>query len=107
MNVMLVTVSERTKEIGVIKAIGAKQSDILIQFLAEAVVLSVGGGVFGIILGQGLIPLLNTIDGFYVIHSLMGVVLAFSFSAIVGVVFGFYPACKGSKLDPVDALRSE
>ncbi len=107
MNVMLVTVSERTKEIGVLKAIGAKQADILIQFLAEAIVLSLGGGILGILFGQALIPALNTLDGFFVIHSVVGVVLAFSFSAIVGVIFGFYPAWKGSKLDPVDALRSE
>ncbi len=107
MNVMLVTVSERTKEIGVLKAIGAKQADILIQFLAEAIVLSIGGGIIGILLGQLLIPALNTLDGFFVIRSITGVLLAFSFSAIVGVVFGFYPAWKGSQLDPVDALRSE
>lgn len=107
MNVMLVTVSERTKEIGVLKAIGAKQADILIQFLAEAVVLSIGGGILGILLGQILIPALNTLDGFFVIRSVTGVLLAFSFSAVVGVVFGFYPAWKGSQLDPVDALRSE
>lgn len=107
MNVMFVTVAERTKEIGVMKAIGAEQSSILIQFLLESVLLSVFGGIFGILLGQGIIPFLNTLEGWYVIPSMEGVLVAFVFSVTVGIFFGFYPALQASKLDPVDALRSE
>lgn len=104
MNVMFVTVAERTKEIGVLKAIGAKQKDILTQFLLESVMLSVTGGVLGIILGMSIIPLLKDYGA---VQSLNGAILGFSFSVIVGIFFGFYPALKASKLDPVDALRSE
>ena len=104
MNVMFVTVAERTKEIGVLKAIGAKQKDILEQFLLESVILSLIGGMIGIILGQITIPLLKEYGAEY---SLSAVFLGFVFSVSVGVFFGFYPALKASKLDPVDALRSE
>lgn len=104
MNVMFVTVAERTKEIGIMKAIGAKQKDILIQFLLEAIILSMLAGIIGILLGQLMIPLL---ESFEAIYSFTGVVLSFCFSVLVGVFFGFYPALKASKLDPVEALRSE
>ncbi|EKE07275.1 MAG: hypothetical protein ACD_18C00132G0002, partial [uncultured bacterium] len=107
MNVMFVTVAERTKEIGIAKAIGAQKQDILTQFLAESVILSIGGGMVGAILGQVIIPILNKFEGWYVVPSFSGVILAFTFSAAVGLFFGFYPALKASKLDPVDALRSE
>jgi putative ABC transport system permease protein len=104
MNVMFVTVAERTKEIGVLKAIGAKQKDILTQFLLESIMLSITGGVLGILLGMSVIPLLKDYGA---IQSINGAILGFTFSVIVGIFFGFYPALKASKLDPVDALRSE
>jgi len=107
MNVMFVTVSERTKEIGIIKAIGGKRKDILIQFLMEAFALSLVAGIVGIVLGQAAIPFINKMDGWNIIPSLNGMVIAFSFSIFVGVFFGFYPALQASKLDPVDALRGE
>jgi putative ABC transport system permease protein len=107
MNVMFVTVSERTKEIGVIKAIGGKREDILLQFLMEAFALSLVAGIIGISLGQIIIPFINKIDGWNIIPSINGVLIAFSFSIFVGVFFGFYPALKASKLDPVDSLRGE
>ncbi|KKS52315.1 MAG: hypothetical protein UV18_C0008G0041 [Candidatus Magasanikbacteria bacterium GW2011_GWC2_42_27] len=99
MNVMFVTVAERTKEIGIAKAIGAQKQDILTQFLAESVILSIGGGMVGALLGQIIIPILNTFEGWYVVPSVSGVILSFTFSAIVGLFFGFYPALKASKLD--------
>jgi len=104
MNVMFVTVAERTKEIGVLKAIGAKQKDILTQFLLESVILSISGGILGILLGISIIPFLKDYGA---MQSLNGVLLGFTFSVFVGILFGFYPALKASKLDPVDALRSE
>jgi putative ABC transport system permease protein len=107
MNVMFVTVAERTKEIGIAKAIGAKQEDVLSQFLFESIILSIGGGLIGVALGQIIIPILNKFDGWYVVPSFSGVILSFTFSALVGLFFGFYPAFKASRLDPVDALRSE
>ncbi len=107
MNVMFVTVAERTKEIGIAKAIGAKQKDILLQFLSESIILSIGGGLIGVVIGQIIIPILNHFDDWYVVYSTSGVILAFTFSAMVGLFFGFYPALKASRLDPVDALRSE
>ncbi|MEI7511228.1 MAG: ABC transporter permease [Candidatus Peregrinibacteria bacterium] len=107
MNVMFVTVVERTKEIGILKAIGARQGNILLQFLLEAMMLSVLGGLLGIALGESAIPLLNKLDGWYLLHSTQGVLIAFVFSVSVGIFFGFYPALKASRLDPVDALRSE
>jgi putative ABC transport system permease protein len=107
MNVMFVTVAERTKEIGIAKAIGAKQGDILSQFLFESIVLSALGGLIGVGLGQGVIPLISKFGGLAVTSTFIGPLLGFSFSALVGVTFGFYPALKASRLDPVDALRSE
>jgi len=104
MNVMFVTVAERTKEIGVLKAIGAKNKDILTQFLLESIILTLIGGMIGIVLGQGTIPLLADYGALY---SWNGVILGFCFSVFVGIFFGFYPALKASRLDPVDALRSE
>lgn len=105
MNVMFVSVSERTKEIGVLKALGAQQKDVLFQFLSEAVILSLLGGIVGILLGYSVIPLLQ--ENFGAVYSFWGGVIGFSFSALVGIFFGFYPAFKASHLDPVEALRSE
>ena len=107
MNVMFVTVAERTKEIGIAKAIGAKQGDILKQFLFESIFLSTLGGLIGIIIGQFVVPFISKFGGLLVTPTITGPVLGFTFSALVGIIFGFYPAFKASKLDPVDALRSE
>jgi len=107
MNVMFVTVAERTKEIGISKAIGGKQSDILSQFLLESVILSMVGGAIGIIIGQGAIPIITYFNLISMASSWTGPLIGFSFSVVVGIFFGFYPAFKASRLDPVDALRSE
>ncbi|MCK5475907.1 MAG: ABC transporter permease [Candidatus Pacebacteria bacterium] len=107
MNVMFVTVAERTKEIGIAKAIGGKQGDILGQFLLESVILSTIGGLLGIIIGSLAIPILSKFDIMTVAFSWTGPIIGFCFSVIVGIFFGFYPALKASRLDPVDALRSE
>ena len=107
MNVMFVTVAERTKEIGIAKAIGAKQGNILSQFLFESIILSALGGIIGVALGQAAIPLISKFGGMLVTSTLTGPLLGFTFSALVGITFGFYPALKASRLDPVDALRSE
>ena len=107
MNVMFVTVAERTKEIGIAKAIGGKQGDILTQFLLESVILSTIGGLIGIIIGQVAIPIISHFNIMAMSASATGPLLGFSFSALVGITFGFYPALKASRLDPVDALRSE
>lgn len=105
MNIMLVSVTERTKEIGLRKALGAKRADILLQFLLEAVILSLSGGIVGIILGFGASW---AIAYFFVADvTLWSVVLAFAFSVIVGIIFGIAPAIRASKLSPIEALRYE
>ncbi len=93
--------------IGIMKAVGAQKSSILFQFLLEAVLLSVIGGGIGIGVGESIIPFLNRSENFTVISSPIAILIAFSFSVSVGIFFGFYPALKASRLDPVDALRSE
>ncbi len=107
MNIMLVSVTERTREIGLRKAIGAKRWDILSQFLSEAVVVSVVGGLIGIALGWGATLLLSTIAGWATSVSPGAVMLAFFFSVSIGIVFGIYPARKASELNPIEALRYE
>ncbi len=108
MNIMLVSVTERTREIGVRKAIGAKRRDILWQFLIESVVLSLLGGVIGIALGTGGALLLGHLSTDYTpILTLPPILLAFGFAAAVGIFFGFYPAQKASRLSPIEALRYE
>jgi len=106
MNVMFAWVAERTREIWILKSIWAKRSDILNQFLIESVVLSVIGWIVWVILWEILIPVIDTYAGMITIRSTTWMLLAFSFSVVVWVFFGYYPAYKASKLDPVDALRS-
>jgi putative ABC transport system permease protein len=107
MNVMFVTVAERTKEIGIAKAIGGTRSAIWGQFLIESVMLSMIGGLLGVGLGQAAIEAIDQMNLISVVPSFKGVAIGFVFSVFVGIFFGFYPALKASKLDPVDALRSE
>jgi len=107
MNIMLVSVTERIREIGIRMSVGAREKDILFQFLLEAIVLSVLGGIFGIILGVGASELISLIAGWETLVSNVSIVVAFFFSGFVGVVFGFFPAFKASKLDPIEALRYE
>ncbi len=107
MNIMLVSVTERTREIGIRKALGAKPRDILIQFLVESVVLSVGGGVLGIFLGMAIAGSVGQLLGVTPILDPFSMVLAFAFSVAVGVFFGFYPAFRAARLDPVESLRYE
>ncbi len=109
MNIMLVSVTERTREIGICKAIGAKRHHILLQFLIEAMVLSLLGGVIGILLGYGLGMLAAaSIPGFPPANvPFWAVAIAFGFSAFVGIIFGIIPAAKAANLDPIDALRYE
>lgn len=105
MNIMLVSVTERTREIGIRKAVGARTSDIMVQFIIEAVLLSAFGGLIGILLGIGLALILNNWLPAQI--SAWSVSLAFFFSAGVGVFFGVYPAWKAARLDPIEALRYE
>ena len=107
MNIMLVSVTERTREIGIRKAIGAQRSDILIQFLIEAIVLSLLGGFIGLALGMAGAALLSTYMGMTIQVSLGVAAIAIGFSVLVGVAFGVYPAAKASRLHPIEALRYE
>jgi putative ABC transport system permease protein len=107
MNIMLVSVTERTKEIGLRQAVGAKTSDILSQFLVESIAMSLLGGVLGIVLGALASYMLSAIAGWATSISPTAVVAAFVFSALVGVFFGYYPARKAAFLDPIEALRYE
>ncbi len=107
MNIMLVSVTERTREIGLRMAVGARGNDILMQFLIEAVTLSVLGGLIGICLGVGGARLVSTSLGWSTLVPPEWIAAAFAFSAAIGVFFGFYPARKAAQLDPIDALRYE
>ncbi len=106
MNIMLVSVKERTREIGIRKAVGARQRDILIQFLVESVVLSLGGGTLGVLAGYSLAGIIRSF-GLSAAITPASVLLAFGFSAAVGLFFGVYPAVQAAKLDPIQALRYE
>ena len=107
MNIMLVTITERTHEIGIRKAIGAKRRDILLQFLFESAVLTITGGIFGILLGLGISLLAGRLLGLSASLSLYGPLLAFSVSSTIGIVFGYYPARRAAMLQPIVALRYE
>ena len=107
MNIMLVSVTERTREIGLRKAIGANNKDIMVQFLIESVLMSLIGGLSGVLLGWGIATLINVFAGWTVVVSLTSVILATVFSLVVGLIFGVWPARKASQLDPIEALRYE
>ena len=105
MNIMLVSVTERTREIGIRMAIGAREKDILTRFLLEAIVISIAGCLIGLLLGIGGAVLTNLLTGTAVIISGSSVIVAFSVAAGVGIFFGYYPARKAARLDPIEALR--
>jgi len=107
MNIVLATVLERTREIGIRRAIGARRADIVRQFLMESVLISVGGGVVGIAFGYFLSWLIATAADWKTIVTTSSIVIAFGVSVVVGVVFGIYPAVKASRIDPIEALRYE
>ncbi len=107
MNIMLVSVTERTREIGLRMAVGATRGDIMSQFLIESVVLSLIGGLIGAILGIGGSLAMSAFSQWQAIIDPKSVLLAFGFSAAVGIFFGFYPAHKASLLNPIEALRHE
>jgi len=107
MNIMLVSVTERTREIGIRKSLGARTNDILIQFLIEAMIISAIGGIIGTLFGIGVASIGMSFAGISVVVQPAVVVLAVSFSALVGMFFGLYPARKAAKLDPIEALRYE
>jgi putative ABC transport system permease protein len=107
MNIMLASVLERTREIGVRRAIGARQKDVVRQFLIETTIISLTGGVVGILLGVGLSQLIGVLAGWSTIVTTASIVLAFGVSVAIGIVFGLYPAIRASRLDPVKALHYE
>ena len=107
MNMMLTTVTERTREIGLRKAIGAKRTDVSRQFLAEAVMLTLIGGIFGVLLGWLISYVISSFAGIATNISLMSVAMAFGVSAAIGIIFGYYPARRAAKLNPIEALRYE
>jgi len=107
MNIMLVSVTERTREIGIRKAVGAKRRDIMVQFLIEAVVLSIIGGLIGIGFGALTAAVVSATGVLDTSLSMQAVVLAVSFSLAVGLFFGLYPATRAASLNPIDALRYE
>jgi putative ABC transport system permease protein len=105
MNIMLVSVAERTREIGIRKAVGARQRDIFSQFLVEALLISVAGGVIGLLLGSGVLLLVGKAVNLILLPSLPASIAGFLVAAAVGVVSGIYPAMRAARLDPVEALR--
>ncbi len=107
MNIMLVSVTERTREIGIRLAVGAHGRDVLLQFLIEAVILSLLGGALGVLLGVGASEIISNRNGWPVLMATEWIFIAFGVSAAIGIAFGFFPAWKAAQLDPIDALRYE
>jgi putative ABC transport system permease protein len=107
MNIMLASVTERTREIGIRRALGARRHDIILQFLIETVLLAGAGGIIGVLLGVAIPFIVTWTAGMKTIVTLWSPVLAFTISAMVGVVFGIYPALRAAQMDPVEALRHE
>jgi ABC-type antimicrobial peptide transport system permease subunit len=107
MNIMLVAVKERTREIGVRRAVGARKRDVLVQFLVEALTLSTVGGALGIVCGLGACAAMTALLEWPARVSLQAVAVAFGISAVIGIFFGYHPARRAAQLDPIDALRSE
>lgn len=107
MNIMLVSITERTREIGTRKALGAANGSIRLQFIMEAVVICLIGGAIGILLGIGIAAAVTSLMGYAVSPSVPGILLSVSFSVFIGVFFGYYPANKAAKMNPIEALRYE
>jgi putative ABC transport system permease protein len=107
MNIMLVSVTERTREIGLRLAVGARDLDVLMQFLVEAIVLSLAGGAIGVVLGLGASHAVRTLVNWTTVVTMQSVLLSFGVSAATGMFFGFYPARKAAALNPIEALRYE
>ncbi len=107
MNIMLVSVTERTREIGIRLSVGARDTDVLIQFLSEAMVLSLAGGIIGIVVSFMISYILNHFTQIFSVINPQIILISFIFSGMVGIFFGFYPARKASQMNPIDALRYE
>jgi putative ABC transport system permease protein len=107
MNIMLATVLERTREIGIRRAIGARQSDIIRQFLSEAVLISIAGGLIGIVFGYALSQIIASAAGWSTVVTWQSIAVAFGVSVFIGLLFGIYPAVQAAKLDPIEAIRYE
>jgi len=107
MNIMLASVLERTNEIGLRRAIGAKKMDIRMQFMAEAVAISLAGGIIGVGLGYGISKAVAVFSGWSTIITGISIVLSFGVSSVIGLIFGIYPAVQASNLDPIECLRYE
>lgn len=107
MNIMLVSVTERTREIGIRQAVGATPGDVRLQFLAEALVLSLVGGLIGVVVGVGGSAIFGSLGDFRTVVLPSSVFLAFASAAAIGIFFGYYPANKAAQLDPIEALRYE
>jgi putative ABC transport system permease protein len=107
MNIMLATVTERTREIGIRRALGAKRRDIVTQFLIETVVLSTSGGILGIVLGIAIPFVVESTSGMKTIITPYSLILSFGISVLVGIIFGIYPAQRAAMMDPIEALRRE
>jgi putative ABC transport system permease protein len=107
MNIMLASVSERTREIGIRRALGARQRDIMLQFLVECMILSIGGGLIGMGLGAGIPKAVQTFTDMKTVLTASAFIIAFGVSVAIGIIFGLYPARRAALMDPIDALRHE